>query len=107
MNIRTLLASAVALVVSASAFAAGTTTVQKVDFSGKPPFKRKLVTLEVVDAAQLENTETSLVTSTDFSGKPPFKRNVEKLEVVDAAALEATTEETSVQRRGKPPFKRN
>ncbi|MFK7863852.1 MAG: hypothetical protein AB8B95_06440 [Pseudohongiellaceae bacterium] len=75
------------------------------DFSGKPPFKRKVERLEAVDVAQLEVTESELegewvtVRTTDFRGKPPFKRRTEKLFVTDAAQLELLNEEQSKKKK--------
>lgn len=99
------LCTALSTTLGAFSAAAATTKQWEVDYSGKPPYKRKLVEMDVVDAAQLEKAETAVVRSTDFSGKPPFKRNVEKLEVVDVAVLEEAG--TKPTRTGRPPFKRH
>ena len=87
------------------------------DYSGKPPFKRKIVTLPVVDIAQAEivDTDTELVSvrTTDFSGKPPFKRTVERLPAVDISQVESLasdSDQVGTKRtdfKGRPPFKRN
>ena len=69
------------------------TTVWTTDFSGKPPFQRKMETVRVADLAQFEEKDTELVNTTDFSGKPPFKRNREMLRVVDLAQFEVVETE--------------
>lgn len=94
----TLISMAIA---STSVFAAETTKTWEVDYSGKPPFKRTLVEVEVADIAQMETVETQFVRTTDFSGKPPFKRNLETLEVVDTAVLEEADVDTKVSKPGK------
>ena len=68
-------------------------TVWTTDFSGKPPFQRKMEKVRVADLAQFEREETELVNTTDFSGKPPYKRNREVLRVVDLAQFEVVEAE--------------
>lgn len=68
-----------------------TLRVWQVDYSGRPPFKRSLVEVPVVDAARLESlgvVETRRLRTTDFSGRPPFKRRYQEVRVLDAASLE-------------------
>ena len=53
--------------------------VQVVDYSGKPPFKRRTVSLSVNDVAQLESVgEEAIdyvkVTEVIKHGKPPYRR---------------------------------
>jgi len=110
MSIKTILLSIATLCLSVTACAtpqSSTMKVQEVDYSGKPPFKRRMVSVDVADTAQLETTETTLVRTTEFAGKPPFKRNVEKLEIVDSAELQASPSTENQVRRGRPPFKRH
>lgn len=92
---------------SVTAESQNTTKEWTVDYSGKPPYKRTLTEINVVDVAKLETAETQVISTTDFSGKPPFKRNVETLQVVDAAVLEATDDSGKKTRKGRPPFKRH
>ncbi len=85
-------------------------TVRSVDFSGKPPFKRRTERLPAHDVAALEMTEATQVTvrNTDFRGRPPFRRNVEHLTlVVETASLEIgePVESKAARFRGRPPFK--
>lgn len=84
-------------------------TVRSVDFSGKPPFKRRTERLPAHDAAALEMTEATQVTvrNTDFRGRPPFRRNVEHLTLVEIASLEIgePVESKAARFRGRPPFK--
>ena len=82
-------------------------TIVTVDFKGKPPFKRRTVTLPVADVAALEATKTTRVRSVDFKGRPPFRRNIETVNVVDMAVLEPAGEQSRTSFRGRPPFKRN
>jgi|GEM_PF-380482 hypothetical protein len=91
-------------------------TIMVTDFSGKPPFKRRIETLPTVDIAQAEyvtsDVEQVKVRTVDFKGKPPFKRRVETLPVVDTAQVEYMTNDPdlidarSTDFKGKPPFKR-
>ena len=87
-----------------------TAKVWQVDTSGRPPFKRTLVDMSVVDTASMEvdasNVETELVWTADFSGAPPFKRSLQEVPVIDAASLEADIEgEVSRAVKAKPFFK--
>ena len=80
------------------------------DFSGKPPFKRQVVTggdematakRDAVDAA---DSDTDRVQVVELRGAPPFKRqmvSVEELESAEFARLE-TDGEASDARRGPP-----
>ena len=86
--------------------------VWKVDFSGRPPFKRELVELPVADVAALEATdkvvETERVWTVDYSGKPPFKRKLQEIPVIDAASLEVeSVEESNTRKRPLGSFKRH
>lgn len=66
------------------------------DFSGKPPFKRRLEVLPVVDVAQVEISTSEPVwvnvRTVDFKGKPPFKRKVERLEQTEIMQAEITSD---------------
>lgn len=112
------LAGAIALQTQAESthrdLTAETVKVWKVDRSGHPPFKRKLVEMNVVDTARLEtapgnDTTSEMVTirTVDRRGKPPYPRRSERLPVSDIAVLEetGTVEETIF--RGRPPFARH
>ncbi|MFK8067150.1 MAG: hypothetical protein AB8D52_02800 [Gammaproteobacteria bacterium] len=68
------------------------TRVWQTDISGKPPYKRKMVQVPVVDLASFETKKTKAVNSADFSGKPPYKRNKETVRIVDLAQFEAINE---------------
>ncbi|MBU2978081.1 hypothetical protein [Alteromonas sp. C1M14] len=98
---------------SASAAFANTQThtVQVVDYSGKPPFKRTMVELDVHDVAKLETVNTPVeyveVRTVDMSGKPPFKRSIKRVPVYDVAQLEVTLEQEKPALIGRPPFKRH
>ena len=86
--------------------------VWKVDFSGKPPFKRTLVELPVADVAALEATnqvvDTERVWTVDYKGKPPYKRRYKDIPVIDAASLEIeAVEESSIKKRPLGSFKRH
>lgn len=85
-------------------------TVQVVDFSGRPPFKREVVELPAADVARMEAMdevlETERVWTVDFSGKPPFKRKFEDVPVIDIASLEMAAEKKE-QKPSRPPFKRH
>ena len=90
-----------------------TVDVQVVDYSGKPPFKRKVVSLSVSDVAQLESVgqeavEYVKVKEVVMRGKPPYRRVTTMMPVYDVAQLEALEEQSDTQKRGKrPPFKRH
>ncbi|MBT3134113.1 hypothetical protein KL866_03120 [Alteromonas sp. ALT199] len=90
-----------------------TVDVQVVDFSGKPPFKRKIVSLSVNDVAQLESVgqdaiEYLEVKDVIMRGKPPYRRVTKMMPVYDVAQLEVLEEQADTQKRGKrPPFKRH
>lgn len=90
-----------------------TIEVQVVDYSGKPPFKRKVVTMSVNDVAQLESVGQEAIEYVEVKevimrGKPPYRRTTTMMPVYDVAQLEMLEEEDDKQRRGtRPPFKRN
>lgn len=69
------------------------------DFSGRPPFKRTIERVSVVDIAQVDivmsDTELVEVQTVDFSGKPPFKRTTELVEQIDVMQVELTAEPES------------
>jgi len=69
------------------------TRVWSIDFSGKPPFKRKMIKVRTAD---LEKQSTIVVSGTDFRGKPPFTRNKEIVRVVDHVQSEATNKKKFV-----------
>jgi hypothetical protein len=86
--------------------------VWKVDFSGRPPFKRELIELPVADVAALEATnkvvDTETVWTVDYAGKPPFRRRMQEIPIIDAASLEIEVDERpSVKRRPLGSFKRH
>ena len=86
--------------------------VWKVDFSGRPPFKRQLVELPAADVAALEAStkvvDTERVWIVDYSGKPPFKRKFKEIPIIDAASLEIeTVEESNSRKRPLGSFKRH
>lgn len=111
--IRTLQAFTAGLIVLVSNSALGVDSctencVSKIvtDFSGKPPFKRKIEVLPVVEVAEVEISDSEPVwvnvKTVDFRGKPPFKRKVEQIEQVDIMQVEITSEdEASEQGRKK------
>jgi len=59
------------------------TSVWSIDFSGKPPFKRKMVKARTADLARTKKQSTLVISGTDFRGKPPYTRNKETVRVVD------------------------
>lgn len=85
--------------------------VQVVDYTGKPPFKRTMVELDVHDVAKLESVSTPVeyveIRTVDMIGKPPFKRTIKRVPVYDVAQLEATLESEKPALIGRPPFKRH
>ena len=88
------------------------TKVWKVDFRGRPPFKRELVEIPVADVAALEIenkiVETEVSWQVDYSGRPPFKRRLLEIPVIDAASLEIEAEDQSrIKRRPLGSFKRH
>ena len=97
---------------SAGNAAVETVKVWKVDFSGRPPFKRELIELPVADVAALE-TENKIVEferswQVDYSGKPPFKRRFLDVPVIDAASLEfEPVEDSNVRKRPVGSIKRH
>ena len=90
-----------------------TVDVQVVDYSGKPPFKRKIVRLSVNDVAQLESVGQEAIEYVEVKevimrGKPPYRRVTTMMPVYDVAQLEVLEEQTDTQKRGtRPPFKRH
>ena len=88
--------------------------VQVVDYSGKPPFKRRTVSLSVNDVAQLESVgEEAIdyvkVTEVIKHGKPPYRRVTKMMPVYDVAQFEVLEEEdNNMPKSGtRPPFKRH
>lgn len=86
--------------------------IWKVDFSGRPPFKRELVEVPVADFAALEAgnevLRTERVWTVDYSGKPPFKRRFEEIPIIDAASLELIVEdEPQLKKRPHGSLKRH
>ena len=73
------------------------------DFSGRPPFKRRIEVLPTVDIAEIETSEPVFVEvkTVDFKGKPPFKRRVERLEKTDVLQVEITSDAESSEKRPK------
>ncbi len=116
-----LFAGGLAVMLSNSAFSDNECTENCVaqivtDFSGKPPFKRRIEMVPAVDIAQVEivTSEPELieVKTVDFRGKPPFKRKVELLEKTEVMQVEITseTEENDKPRKkgtGNSMFKRH
>ncbi|AEA98972.1 hypothetical protein [Alteromonas mediterranea] len=90
-----------------------TIEVQVVDYSGKPPFKRKVVSMSVNDVAQLESVGEEAIEYVEVKevimrGKPPYRRVTTMMPVYDIAQLEVLEEQNEKQKRGtRPPFKRN
>jgi len=89
-----------------------TVKVWKIDFSGRPPFKRELIELPVADVAALEEenkiVETERSWQVKFVGKPPFKRRLLEIPVIDAASLEfESAEQSSVKKRPAGSIKRH
>jgi len=85
------------------------------DFTGKPPFKRRIEMVPVVDIAEVEivTSEPVLVEvkTVNYRGKPPFKRRVELLEQTEVMQVDITSDaESSKKRRpmstGSSIFKR-
>lgn len=110
-----------AVLTSGSVFAATECTENCVatwvtDFSGKPPFKRKLEMLPAVDIAEVEVVTSEPVwvdvKTVDFTGKPPFKRRVERLQQTEIMEVEITSEPQTSKRgpnktTGNSIFKRH
>lgn len=75
------------------------------DFSGKPPFKRRIEMLPAVDIAEVEivNSEPVWVDvkTVDFKGKPPFKRRVERLEQTEVMEVEVAAESETARKGPK------
>ena len=87
-------------------------SVWKVDFSGRPPFKRELVEVPVADIAALEASnkviDTEVVWTVDFKGKPPFRRKMKEVPVIDAASLEfESADDSNTRKRPLGSFKRH
>lgn len=86
--------------------------IQVVDYAGKPPFKRKIVSLPVHDVAQLELAggepkEYVEVKEVIMRGKPPYRRITTTMPVYDVAQFELLETEQQSQKQGsRPPFKR-
>jgi hypothetical protein len=123
MNIRfghpVALCAALALGVATPLVAAGDTVVKQidansvlvVDYSGRPPFKRRVVALDDLSVTELarfeEVTEPVVDTSrlgekitvVDYRGKPPFKRRVEEIDASNAAEFARFEETTEVDER--------
>jgi len=85
--------------------------VWKVDFSGRPPFKRQLIELPAADVARLEVSneivDMERVWTVDFSGKPPFRRRFEDVPVIDAASLEFDADGDEDRKKPLGSFKRH
>ncbi len=75
------------------------------DFSGKPPFKRRVEVLPAVDIAEVEIVTSDPVwvdvKTVDFRGKPPFKRKVERLQQSEIMQVEIIADDESSERRPK------
>ena len=75
------------------------------DFSGRPPFKRKIEVLSVVDIAEVEIVTSEPVwvdvKTVNFTGKPPFKRKVERLQQTDIMQVEIAPDDESSEKRPK------
>ena len=75
------------------------------DFSGKPPYKRRVEVLPAVEIAEVEIVTSEPVwvdvKTVDFKGKPPFKRRVERLEQTEIMEVEVVTESETAQRGPK------
>ncbi|MEL7448884.1 MAG: hypothetical protein AAFN78_06725 [Pseudomonadota bacterium] len=77
------------------------------DFSGRPPFKRTMVSQDsIADMARFEEasvTESGKVWVVDTRGAPPFKRRlVSASDVADIARFEETSDDARRTRRGPP-----
>jgi hypothetical protein len=85
--------------------------VWKVDFSGRPPFKRQLIELPAADVARLEASdevlETERVWTVNYKGRPPFRRRFEDVPVIDAASLETEQVEDADRKKPLGSFKRH
>lgn len=81
------------------------TTKLVTDFSGRPPFKRRIEVLPVVDIAEVEILDSEPVfvdvKTVEFSGKPPFKRRVERLEQTEIMQVEISSEGESTAKSPK------
>jgi hypothetical protein len=106
-----LIASGLAVLLSNSVFGSADCTENCVakmvtDFSGKPPFKRRIEMVPMADIAQVEivkSVEVGLVEvkTIDFRGKPPFKRRTKLLEKTDVMEVEITSEPEAPGKRKK------
>ena len=110
----TLAAALQALSVGATAAEPSATSdkVLVTDFSGRPPFKRTLVSQDTVaDLARFEESsvaESGQVWVVDTRGAPPFKRRlVSASELADVARFEETSDDAKDSRRTRrgPPGK--
>lgn len=116
-----LLAISLTVLASNSVFASAECTENCVtkfvtDFSGKPPFKRRLEVLPAVDIAEVEIVTSEPVfvdvKTVDFKGKPPFKRKVERLEQTEIMQVEIASDAESSEKSprkstGNSLFKRH
>src|SRR5690606_34377512 len=85
------------------------------DFSGKPPFKRRVVSVDTLSATELARFEEAVgaastvdegrigerVTVVDFRGRPPFKRKTIEIDAANVTEL-ARFEEVSEERAEAP-----
>jgi len=75
------------------------------DFSGRPPFKRRIEVLPAVDIAEVEIVTSEPVwvevRTVDFKGKPPFKRKMERLEQSEVMQVEITDDAEASEKRPK------
>lgn len=90
------------------------------DFSGKPPFKRRVVSVDELSDTQLARFEEvaapavdesrvgERVTIVDYRGRPPFKRTTVEIDasnVTELARFEEATTERAEPRRPRFPGK--
>lgn len=96
-------------------------TVSITDFSGKPPFRRRIVKIDDLTAAEFARFEEvagdiavdgsrigQTVTVVDFRGKPPFRRSTVQIDednLAEFARFEEVTETADKPRRRGPPNK--
>ena len=98
----------------APASAADSSTVRVVDFTGAPPFKRRVVSQETeADFARFEQAAPTVGErrrTVDFRGAPPHRRSVEvvtEADVAEFARFEEEPAEARRPRRSGPPGKMN
>jgi hypothetical protein len=92
-------------------------TVSITNFSGKPPFQRRIVAIDNLSAAEFARFEEmraepavdasrigETITVVDYRGKPPFSRRVVEIDETNAVEFARFEEVTEVERPLRPRF---